>query len=116
MRDGDVPGSLMTTSSPEVGSAAVLQFVFVSQSPPAGLVQVTVERRTTCSSASIAGRYRERLRDRRRAEANRPAAVRPHFVRTCGWSDMVRLRVRFKDTTTRTLPRMTRRLAARSGR
>src|SRR5271157_1109789 len=49
-------GRLMTTSSDGPGSAPVLQFDGVSQSPPFGLIQVTVASSVRSSSRFTAGR------------------------------------------------------------
>ena len=66
-----MPARLMTTSSDALGSASVLQLDGVSQSPPLGLIQVTVASSVLSSSWLNSGRKIRRsteddLRERRR--------------------------------------------------
>jgi hypothetical protein len=61
--------SSITTSSVAAGTLLVLQLLAVSQSPPAGLIQVTVEGVTRSSKASSRGRKRAGAA-RREREAN----------------------------------------------
>ena len=75
---GDVS---ITTSSSDLGRSPVLQFVFVSQSPPAGFVQLTVDISVMSSSDSNVGRYRTRLRDLRRCDSGRVVSSRRWSLR-----------------------------------
>jgi hypothetical protein len=64
---------LTTTSSAGPGRAWVIHLVVVSQSPPAGLIQVTVDRSVRSSRTSIASLNRAADRDRGREAHGRRA-------------------------------------------